>query len=99
MTYDDALEKIHDRLRFGNKLTLTRIRELLHLLKDPHKSLRVIHVAGTNGKGSVSKYIYNALLENGFRVGLYTSPYIIDFRERIEVNGEWISKEDLAALT
>ena len=99
MTYEEALSKIHDRLRFGNKLTLTRIKELLHLLGDPHKTLRIIHVAGTNGKGSVSKYVYSALRENGYRVGLYTSPYIIDFRERIECDGHWINQEDLTALT
>jgi dihydrofolate synthase/folylpolyglutamate synthase len=99
MTYEDALNEIHDRLRFGNKLTLTRIKELLHLLEDPHKSLRIIHVAGTNGKGSVSKYIYNALRENGFKVGLYTSPYIVDFRERIECDGTWITQEELVAFT
>ena len=99
MTYEEALNKIHERLKFGNKLTLTRIRELLHLLGDPHESLRVIHVAGTNGKGSVSKYIYHVLSENGFKVGLYTSPYIIDFRERIECDGNWISRDELTVLT
>lgn len=99
MTYEEALSKIGDRLRFGNKLTLTRIRELLHLLGNPQESLRIIHVAGTNGKGSVSKYIYNALRENDFKVGLYTSPYIIDFRERIECDGNWITQDEMAILT
>lgn len=99
MTYEEALNKIHDRLRFGNKLTLTRIRELLHLLGNPHEALHIIHVAGTNGKGSVSKYIYNALRENEFKVGLYTSPYIIDFRERIECDGSWITRDEMAMLT
>ncbi|NCB41821.1 MAG: bifunctional folylpolyglutamate synthase/dihydrofolate synthase [Clostridia bacterium] len=98
MTYEDVLQKIHDRLRFGNKLTLTRIKELLHLLGDPHQALRVIHVAGTNGKGSVSKYIYSALREGGYSVGIYTSPYIIDFRERIECDGSWITQEELAVF-
>ena len=99
MRYEDALEQIHARLRFGNKLTLTRIRELLHLLGDPHRSLFVIHVAGTNGKGSVSKYVYYSLMAQGYRVGLYTSPYILDFRERIECDGAWISPEALAECT
>lgn len=99
MTYEEALKNIHDRLRFGNKLTITRVKELLHFLGDPRKSLRIIHVAGTNGKGSVSKYIYNALRENGYKVGIYTSPYILDFRERIECDGSWIEPQELAALT
>jgi dihydrofolate synthase / folylpolyglutamate synthase len=99
MTYEEALALIHDRLRFGSKLTLTRIRELLGVLGDPHKELRIIHVAGTNGKGSVSKYIYHALREHGYNVGLYTSPYLLDFRERIEADGSWIGKDELAEYT
>lgn len=99
MKYEEALEQIHARLRFGNKLTLSRIRELLHLLGDPQASLSVIHVAGTNGKGSVSKYIYYALMRQGYSVGLYTSPYVVDFRERIECDGVWISREALAECT
>jgi dihydrofolate synthase/folylpolyglutamate synthase len=99
MRYEDALAQIHARLRFGNKLTLTRIKELLHLLGDPHRSLSVVLVAGTNGKGSVSKYIYYSLMAQGYRVGLYTSPYIVDFRERIECDGAWISPEALAECT
>ncbi|MDI9492047.1 MAG: folylpolyglutamate synthase/dihydrofolate synthase family protein [Bacillota bacterium] len=99
MRYEDALEQIHARLRFGNKLTLTRIRELLHLLGDPHGDLSVIHVAGTNGKGSVSKFVYHALMAQGYHVGLYTSPYVEDFRERIECDGSWISPQALADCT
>ncbi len=99
MTYEEALALIHDRLRFGNKLTLTRIRELLHVLGNPHQDLKIVHIAGTNGKGSVSKYIYHALREHGYRVGLYTSPYLIDFRERIEADGSWITEADLAFCT
>lgn len=99
MRYEDALEQIHARLRFGNKLTLIRIRELLHLLGDPHRSLSVIHVAGTNGKGSVSKYVYYSLMAQGYKTGLYTSPYVLDFRERIECDGSWISPEALAECT
>ena len=99
MKYEEALEQIHARLRFGNKLTLTRIRELLHLLGDPHLALQAIHVAGTNGKGSVSKFVYYALMAQGYRVGLYTSPYVLDFRERIECDGSWISPDALEDCT
>lgn len=61
--------------------------------KSPHHSFKTIHVAGTNGKGSVSSMIYNVLVKNGYKVGLYTSPHLIDFRERIVVNDEMISKD------
>ncbi len=99
MTYEEALERIHDRERFGRKLTLDRIKELLKRLGDPQKGLKIIHVAGTNGKGSVTKMIYSCLLEAGCRAGAYTSPYLIDFRERIEFGGEMIPKDDLARIT
>ncbi len=98
MRYEEALSLIHERSRFGNKLTLTRIRELLHLLGDPQEDLAVVHIGGTNGKGSVSKFVYGALLAQGYRVGLYTSPYVSDFRERIECCGEWIGRDELADI-
>lgn len=99
MTYEEALEEIHGFNRFGSKLGLSRVTRLMELLGNPQDDTRVIHVAGTNGKGSVCRYIYCALEEQGYRVGLYTSPFVETFNERIEFHGELISNEDLAECT
>ncbi len=94
-----AKERIAGFNRFGIGLGLGRIGSLLGILGDPHKGLKVIHVAGTNGKGSVCRYIYEMLEENGYRVGLFISPYIEKFEERIEFDHELISEEDLEKYT
>ena len=78
---------------------LERIRALLGQLGDPQRQLRFVHVAGTNGKGSVCACLASVLRAAGYRVGLCTSPFLEDFRERIQVDGELISQEDLGALT
>ena len=88
-------DKVHEYLRFGSKLGLERMRELSSMLGNPEKSLKVIHVAGTNGKGSVCRYIYEVLRALGYTAGIFTSPYVGDFRERIEANGEAITEEKL----
>ena len=75
------------------KKDLTNILKLNTHLKNPHKNFESIHVAGTNGKGSTSHIICSILIEAGYKVGLYTSPHLIDFRERIKVNGKMISEE------
>ena len=80
------------------KLGLDNIRELLSILNDPQGKFKSIHVAGSNGKGSVSSMIAAALQANGYTVGLYTSPHLVDFRERIRINGELISEEYVAAF-
>lgn len=85
--------------RFGSVLGLERIQALLRRLGSPQETLRVIHVAGTNGKGSVCRYIYSVLEEAGYRVGLFTSPYIERFHERIEYDGRCITDEELDACT
>ncbi|MCR5482636.1 MAG: bifunctional folylpolyglutamate synthase/dihydrofolate synthase [Clostridia bacterium] len=95
----NAVEKIHQFERFGSRLGLERMNRLLELLGNPEKSLRVIHVAGTNGKGSVCRYIYEALRANDYKTGLYTSPFIEVFNERIEYDGKYISDEDLDTYT
>lgn len=77
------------------KEDLTNSRYLDQLYGNPHRKYRVIHVAGTNGKGSVSHILASILQSAGFRVGLYTSPHLIDFRERIRVDGEMISEESV----
>ncbi|QUH20197.1 bifunctional folylpolyglutamate synthase/dihydrofolate synthase [Alkaliphilus sp. B6464] len=99
MNYQEALDYIHGTYKFGSKLGLENIKYLLSLLGDPHKKLKIIHVAGTNGKGSTSSYIHSILKEAGYRVGLYTSPYLEEFTERMRINGENIPKDKLANIT
>ncbi|MDO4552157.1 MAG: folylpolyglutamate synthase/dihydrofolate synthase family protein [Bacillota bacterium] len=99
MTYEEALARIHEFERFGSRLGLERIRLLLKLLGNPQKDMKVIHVAGTNGKGSVCRFLYSVLQAHGFRTGLYISPFLERFTERIEFDGREISPEDLARCT
>ena len=87
----DAVSKIGEYSKFGSVLGLERINKLLSLLGNPHEKLKVIHVAGTNGKGSVCRYIYEVLEANGYKTGLYTSPFVENFEERIEFHHETIS--------
>ncbi len=94
-----AIEKIHEFERFGSILGLERMTNLLELLGNPQDELKVIHVAGTNGKGSTCRYMYSILQEAGYKTGLYTSPFLEKFNERIEFNGDMISDEDLSVYT
>lgn len=101
MTYEETLSYIHSLSRFGMKPGLERIRALLGLIGDPQDALSCVHVAGTNGKGSTSTMLACGLAGAGYTVGLYTSPYVLDFRERIQTvsygeKPEMISREDLA---
>lgn len=89
------IDRIHEFNRFGMVLGLERMEELLRRLGNPQDDLKVIHVAGTNGKGSVSKYLEEGLSACGYKMGLYTSPYIETFNERIRYDGADISDEDL----
>lgn len=96
MTYSEVLQSIHSRKAFSSGgPSLARIRRLMARLGDPQNTLRCIHVAGTNGKGSVCALVESALRQSGFRVGLFTSPYLVDFRERIQIDREMISREAL----
>lgn len=99
MNYKEALEYIHGTLKFGVKLGLHNMEVLLELMGNPHKKLRFVHVAGTNGKGSTAAFISSILIESGYRVGIYTSPYIERFTERMKVNQEEIPGEELAKIT
>ena len=99
LTEKQALNYIHSLLRFGSKPGLERISVVLEELGNPQDSLNIVHVAGTNGKGSTCNYISSILSEAGYKVGLYTSPYITCFNERIRFCGENISGEDLGAYT
>ncbi len=98
MTYTEALQYISSLARFGSKPGLARIQKLMALLGNPQQQLAFVHVAGTNGKGSTTAMIASVLRKAGYKTGLYISPYVIDFRERIQVDGQMISREALAAL-
>ncbi len=81
--------------KFGIHLGLERIQQLLKALGNPHQQVPIIHVAGTNGKGSVCAFLLSILQTAGYRVGRYTSPHLLDWRERITINGAWIPSEKL----
>ncbi len=98
MDYDTTLEHLYGLERFGIKLGLDNIRRLLSLLGDPHHGLKVLHVTGTNGKGSVCAYAASVLENTGYRVGLYTSPHLVRFNERIQVNRKPIADEEVLRL-
>jgi dihydrofolate synthase/folylpolyglutamate synthase len=95
MNYKEALKYLESFQRFGIKLGLGNIKDLLRLLGNPQKSLKVIHIGGTNGKGSVGAFLFYILQEAGYKVGLYTSPHLIDLRERIRINEALITRRDL----
>lgn len=98
MTHKQAIEYIRSVKWLGSKLGLSRIRDLLEALGNPHKSLKFVHVAGTNGKGSTCAMISSVLCASGYRVGLHTSPYISRFNECISICGEQISDKEIANL-
>ena len=98
MDYQTTLEHLYRLERFGIKLGLDNIRRLLSLLGDPQRGLKVLHVTGTNGKGSVCAYAASVLRAAGYRVGLYTSPHLVRFNERIRVDGEPITDDDVLRL-
>ncbi len=98
MEYEQALAYIHSHKRFSSVPTLDRMRKLMALLGNPHQAMPFVHIAGTNGKGSTAAMTANILKEAGYRTGLTVSPYVVDFRERMQVNGKMISKEALTAL-
>ena len=98
MEYEQALAYIHSHKRFSSVPTLDRMGNLMSLLGNPHQAMPFVHIAGTNGKGSTAAMTANILKEAGYRTGLTISPYVVDFRERMQVNGKMISKEALTAL-
>jgi len=99
MGINETLEYIHSVKWQGSKPGLERTQELLKALGNPEKKLKFVHVAGTNGKGSTSICIASALKEAGYRTGLFISPYIMKFNERMQVNGEYVSDDELVELT
>ncbi len=98
MTYSQALEYIHSFRPFVPNPELDRLLPLLNALGNPQDQLKFIHVAGTNGKGSTVTMCAKILTLSGYRCGVFTSPYVVDFRERFQVDGEMISQQELAAL-
>ena len=99
MTFDEALEYIHSLPVFSGTIDFEKTRILMEYLGRPQDGLKVIHIAGTNGKGSTAAFISNILIEAGYKVGLYTSPYIQRFTERIKINNEEIPETELAGIT
>lgn len=98
LTYKAVLEKIKKIKNFGSKPGLERIKRFLQLIGNPQDKLKFIHVAGTNGKGTVCFLTASVLKESGYKVGLYTSPEIFDFRERITINGKMIPKDKISQI-
>lgn len=99
MTYEEALTFIHSVCWKGSLPGLGRTQELMARLGNPEKKLKYIHVAGTNGKGSTASMLESVLRKAGYKTGLYTSPFIFRFNERMRANGEDISDQELAEIT
>lgn len=91
----NTIKKINEFQKFGSKLGLNRMNRLMDLLGNPQEGLKFIHIGGTNGKGSVSSYIYSVLKENGYRTGMFTSPFMDGFRNAIVVDDEPMSQSEL----
>ena len=87
MTIEQAMELIHGVAWRGSRPGLARVRELLHRLGDPQDGLQFVHIAGTNGKGSTAAMLASILRAAGYTTGLFTSPYLERFAERMQVNG------------
>jgi dihydrofolate synthase/folylpolyglutamate synthase len=99
MNHQETVAYLYGLERFGMVFGLESITRLLELLGNPHRGLQVVHVGGTNGKGSVSAMMAAVLQEQGYRVGLYTSPHLVSFTERIQINGAEIPWEEVVKLT
>ncbi len=98
MNYKEALSKIEDLRKYGSQPGLERVKKLLDLMGNPQDKLEFVHVAGTNGKGSVCAVVSSVLGASGYTTGLFTSPFITDFREQIQVNNTMISEKDFAKV-
>ncbi|NWF93737.1 MAG: bifunctional folylpolyglutamate synthase/dihydrofolate synthase [Syntrophaceae bacterium] len=96
--YQESLDFLYGLEKFGMIFGLTQVERILKALGDPHKDVQVIHIGGTNGKGSTAAMIASVLQKEGYRVGLYTSPHLIRFTERIKINGEEIEEQEVARL-
>ena len=99
MTYDEAVDFLKNPIYNLTRPGLDAVTELMRLLGNPQDKLKYVHIAGTNGKGSVSAMTESVLRHAGYKTGLYTSPFIERFTERIRIGDEEISRSDLARLT
>lgn len=97
-SYEEVIDKIQNSRRFGNLTGREITGIMLEKLKHPEAGMSYVHVAGTNGKGSVTAFMCSILKEAGLKTGMFTSPHLIDFRERIQINGEMISSKDACRL-
>lgn len=97
MNYEQAKELLTSQGKFYIKLGLERVQAVLNLLENPQDKLKIVHVAGTNGKGSVCSIVANVLKCAGYKVGLYTSPHLVEYTERIRINSVEISQNDFAS--
>src|SRR5664280_335424 len=98
MTYPETIDFLYGIRLFGQKLGLETMQYLLRLMGNPQNSLRFIHIAGTNGKGSVAAMLHAALSTAGYRTGLYTSPHLVSFCERFQIAGQPIAEADVIRL-
>lgn len=98
MTYEEAIRKIESLQQFGSRPGLERIGALMNRLGNPQERLKFLHVAGTNGKGTTCALLASVLRSAGYRTGLYISPHLADFRERMQIDGQMISHSELASL-
>ncbi len=96
--YDSTVNYLYGLQKHGIKLGLSNIRELMHVLGEPHKAFHSIHIAGTNGKGSTAAALSSILSANGFRTGLFTSPHLVSFTERMRINNSQISEPEVIDL-
>ncbi len=99
MTYEEALSYIHGRPRFSSVNGLQRIKTLLAALDNPQEHCRCVHIGGTNGKGSTAAFTASILQTAGYKTGLFTSPFLIRFEERFQINGRMISESELVDIT
>ena len=97
--YQRSLDYLYSLEKFGMIFGLTKIEEILEAVGNPHREIQAIHIGGTNGKGSTAAIIASILRREGYRVGLYTSPHLIRFTERMKVNEKEIEKDEVASLT
>ena len=97
-SYQESLEYLYGLEKFGMIFGLTQVTRILEATGNPHQAIQSIHVGGTNGKGSTAAMMAAILQKEGYRVGLYTSPHLIHFTERIKVDGREIEREEVAGL-
>ena len=99
MNVNEAIAYIHSANWMGSEPSLDRTRNLLAMMGNPEKKLKFVHIAGTNGKGSTAAMTASILTRAGYKTGLYTSPYIYRFHERMQIDGEQIADEDIVEIT